>query len=117
MALYGCGGGSGKRSTTFLYVLYSYTTNLDLWSDNGTTRTFTLTAQKDVGLTVTVTSDYSHEVTITVDGKTFNNGNTIAAGTHTVVVTITGYHYGTTKTGSLLITGMSSVMPTFTLVS
>lgn len=115
MALYGCcGGGAGKN----LYTLYTLASdNKDLWSDDGTTYTFTLTASKSVDLTVIVTSSYSHEETITVDNFSFTNGDTIAAGTHTVKVTVTGYHYGITKTGTLLITGKSAALPTLSRVS
>lgn len=115
MALYGCCGGGASKA---LYTLYTLTvTSGDLWSDDGTTRTFTLTASKSVDLTVTVTSSYTHEETITVDGSSFTNGDTIAAGTHTIVVNITGYHYGTQKTGTLVIMGKSKTMPTLSLVS
>lgn len=119
MALYGCsGGGGGSNRIVFLYTLYTLvSSSADLWSDDGKTWTFTLTAPKEVVFTVTVTSDYSHEETITVDGSSFTNGDTIAAGSHTVTVTINGYHYGTTKTGTLNITGASTSMPTLTLVS
>ena len=117
MALYGCGGGGSKR-VVFLYTLYTLvSSSADLWSDDGTTWTFTLTAPKEVIFTVTVTSDCSHEETITVDGSAFTNCDTIAAGTHTVKVTINGYHYGTTKTGTLSITGASAAMPTFILMT
>lgn len=118
MALYGCSGGGGSNRPAVTYQLYTLVkSNEDLWGDDGRTWTFTLTAPKEVIFTVTVTSDHSHAEAITVDGASFTNGGTIAAGTHTVIVTITGYHYGVTKTGTLSITGTSKALPTLTLVS
>lgn len=111
MALYRCCGGGAT-----LYTLCTLTKTSDnLWQDDGTTYNFTLTASKSVELTVIVTSSQTHEETITVDDASFTNGGTIAAGTHTIKVRITGRHVGTVKTGTLSITGKSTAMPVLTM--
>ena len=52
---------------------------------------------------------------VTCDGTTVESSFTLEAGTHTILITITGYHYGTVKAGTLYVYGKTTSNPTVTL--
>lgn len=114
MAFYCCGGGGASPTFNRLLAIKS-SPSADLWSDSGTTFTCTITNTESFVVTIEVQSDYSNEIAVTCDGTTVESSFTLEAGTHTILITITGYHYGTVKAGTLYVYGKTTSNPTVTL--
>lgn len=113
MAFYCCGGGASPMFNRLLAIKSS--PSADLWSDSGTTFTCTITNTESFVVTIGVESVYSNEIAVTCDGTTVASSFTLEAGTHTILITITGSHVGTVKAGTLCVYGKTTSNPTVTL--
>lgn len=114
MAFYCCGGGGGSSNFIRLLAIKS-SPSADLWSDSGTTFTCSITNTESFVMTIEVQSAYSNSIAVTCDSASVDSTFTLEAGTHTILITITGSHVGTTKTGALFVYGKTTSNPTVTL--